>query len=120
MQEITRIKDVIQHTWEQTLTGKLYRTSFELFFIETGIGPNLPYIPENVLFLATDSLVTSTVHFLREYQITLQHDITLLPQRQHDLLIMEAFSQMHLSQSELFEFFNEFGGIINVGRDESK
>jgi len=43
------------------------------------------------------------VNFLWEYQITLQHDITLLPQRQHDLLIMEAFSQMHLSQSELFD-----------------
>jgi hypothetical protein len=54
MQEITRIKDVIQHIWEQTLTGKLYHTSFDFFFIEIGIGPNLLDIPENVLFLATD------------------------------------------------------------------
>ena len=32
MQEITRIKDIIQHTWENTLTGQLYRASFELIF----------------------------------------------------------------------------------------
>jgi len=103
MQEITRIKDLIQHTWEQTLTGKLYRTSFELFFIEIGIGPNLLDIPEKVLFLASESLVTSTVHFLREHQITLKHDIILRPQRQCDLLIMEAISHLQISQSELFD-----------------
>jgi hypothetical protein len=65
MREITRIKDLVQHTWENTLTGQLYRASFELFFIEVGIGPNVLDIPPQVMFLATDSLICSTVFFLQ-------------------------------------------------------
>jgi len=103
MQEITRIKDVIQHAWENTLTGKLYRASFELFFIKVGIGPNLLDIPEHALFLATDSLVCSTVQFLQEFHISLQHDILLPPQRQYDSLIMDTLSQLQITQDELFD-----------------
>jgi hypothetical protein len=103
MQEITRIKDVIQHTWENPLTGKLYRASFELFFIKVGIGPNLLDIPEHALFLATDSLVCSTVQFLQEFHISLQHDILLPPQRQYDSLIMDTLSQLQITQDELFD-----------------
>ena len=80
MQEITRIKDLVQHTWENTLTGQLYRASLELFLIEVGIGPNVLDIPSQVVFLATDSLICSTVFFLQLFNIRVHHDITMVPQ----------------------------------------
>jgi hypothetical protein len=102
MQEITRIKDLVQHTWENTLTGQLYRASLELFLIEVGIGPNVLDIPPQVMFLATDSLICSTVFFLQRFNICLHHDITMVPQRQHDVLIMRQLSSLNLSQEDLF------------------
>jgi hypothetical protein len=34
IQEIVHLKDIILHTFNETFTGPLYRTSMELFFIE--------------------------------------------------------------------------------------
>jgi hypothetical protein len=40
LQEISRLKDIILHNFNDRLTGKLYRTSMEIFFLETGINPS--------------------------------------------------------------------------------
>jgi hypothetical protein len=39
IQEIARVHDIIFHTFNDTLTGLLYRASLELFFIELGFQP---------------------------------------------------------------------------------
>jgi hypothetical protein len=38
MQEIARLKDLVIHTFNDTLTGQLYKSSLELLLIELGIG----------------------------------------------------------------------------------
>jgi hypothetical protein len=39
LQEILRIKDIIFHTFNDTLTGRSYKTSLEIFYIELGLNP---------------------------------------------------------------------------------
>ncbi len=34
VQEILRLKDIVNHTYNRSTTGQLYRSSFELFFLE--------------------------------------------------------------------------------------
>jgi hypothetical protein len=44
LQEIARLKDILQHTYDNTTTGKLYRTSLEHLILEIGISTDLSYI----------------------------------------------------------------------------
>jgi hypothetical protein len=37
LQEIARIKDIIQHVYDKTTTGKLYHTTLEHLILEVGI-----------------------------------------------------------------------------------
>jgi hypothetical protein len=41
LQEIARIKDIIQHVYDKTTTGKLYHTTLEHLILEVGINTNL-------------------------------------------------------------------------------
>jgi hypothetical protein len=102
VQEIIRVKDIIFHTFNNTLTGKLYRNSMELFFIELGINPaDLPKAHSKVETLTTPSLVQSTMLFLAQFNIQLKHSITLTPLRNQDQYIMEALLQLELPDYEL-------------------
>jgi len=70
LQEIARLKDIILHTFNDTLTGRLYVTSMELFFIKLGLPSNLICYDIAVLDgLTTNSLVKSTMLFLQQYNI---------------------------------------------------
>ena len=70
LQEIARLKDIILHTFNDTLTGRLYVTSMELFFIKLGLPSNLICYDIEVLDgLTTNSLVKSTMLFLQQYNI---------------------------------------------------
>jgi hypothetical protein len=40
VQEAARLKDIVIHIYNNTLTGQLYKTSLELLLIELGMGPN--------------------------------------------------------------------------------
>jgi hypothetical protein len=44
LQEIARLKDILQHTYDNTTAGKLYRTSLEHLILEIGISTDLSYI----------------------------------------------------------------------------
>jgi hypothetical protein len=102
IQEILRIKDMISHVHRCTITGKLYRTSFELLLLEIGMGSSLQCIPEEALdILATNCLVKSTCQFLKRYDLSLHHDIKLKPLREQDQFIMEALSALGPNTSEL-------------------
>jgi Ca2+-binding EF-hand superfamily protein len=64
-QEIVRVKDVIFHSFDDTLTGRLYRTSLELLFLELGFSPtHLTYHIATLDRLTTNSHVKSTMLFL--------------------------------------------------------
>jgi hypothetical protein len=82
LQEIMYIKDIILHNFNDTLTGKLYRASMELFFIELGITPSLLLTRQKAVdCLTTPSLVKSTMTFLAQHNILLKHSIKMPTQR---------------------------------------
>ncbi len=65
IQEILQLKDIINHTHRRSTTGKLYRSSFEILFLELGMGTDIGGIPQQVFqTLSTDTLVKSTCLFL--------------------------------------------------------
>jgi hypothetical protein len=102
LQEIARIKDIILHTFNDTLMGRLYRASMELFFLELGISPEKQGPPPSVMsLLTTPSLVQSTLIFLAQHNIVLKHSICYLPQREHDLFIMEGLISANISLNDL-------------------
>lgn len=102
LQEILRIKDIIFHNFNDTLTGKLYKTSMELFYIELGMNPQRQLPSIDILeTLTTSSLVKSTMVFMVEYGIYFKHNITIPLLRSHDELIMESFLRMNIPLPEL-------------------
>jgi len=79
-QEIVWVKDVIFHSFNDTLTGRLYRTSLELFFLELGFSPtHLTYDIATLDRLTTNSHVKSTMLFLWQHNIILRHSIAIKP-----------------------------------------
>jgi hypothetical protein len=82
IQEIARLKDVLQHKNDNTTTGQLYRTSLEYLILELGMGTTLHEINyKKFNALATNSLIKSTWEFLHSNNIVLNHDITV--QKKH-------------------------------------
>jgi hypothetical protein len=73
------------HTFNNTLTGQLYRTSLEIMFLELGSdvlreSHDLPTID----LLTTHSLVKATYLFLQQHHIILRHDIEIPIQGEND------------------------------------
>jgi hypothetical protein len=78
IQEIARIKDIIFHTFNDTLTGKLYKTNLKLFLIELGLRHNYKHPDTSTIdLLTTESLTKSTELFITQYNITLKHNIEI-------------------------------------------
>jgi hypothetical protein len=102
LQEIARIKDIIFHTFNDSLTGKLYKSSMELFFIELGIDPQYSCLDPNIIeALTTPTLIKSTMLFLVKNNIQIKHPISILPQREHDQFIMTVLLQFPIPIHEL-------------------
>jgi len=89
MQEIAHIKDIIWHTFSDTLTGILYKTSFKLMLLECSIRTDILLIPDWSIQLSTQSLILDTIQFLRSHNINLYHNVTFTPQRENDAIIMQ-------------------------------
>ncbi len=45
VRQVFRLKDIMHHTFSKSMTGKLYRNSLEIYFIEAGIGTSLLSLP---------------------------------------------------------------------------
>jgi len=101
LQEISRLKDIILHTFSDTLTGKLYRTSLELFYIELGLSPTGYWDISTADLLTTPSLIKVTMVFLKQHNIVLKHNLTVPLLRDNDIFIMDALLQLELSPQEL-------------------
>lgn len=102
LQEIARLKDMINHTFQSSITGNLYRTSTELLLTELGVSENFSQVNYTLLHsLVTDSLVKSTWQFLYQHNIYLEHDIRFPHQRQGDTTLMQAFLDLQLTVEEL-------------------
>lgn len=74
LQEIARLKDILQHKSSDTMTGRLYQSSLEYLLLELGMGTELhkiDYIQYQIL--ATNSLIKSTWEFLYTYSIQFCH-----------------------------------------------
>ena len=86
------------HTFRNTNTGTLYRSSLENFFIELGFGTDISEIPiDTIRSTATDSLVKSSCIFLRQHNLDLHHDISSNPLRLGDELIKPLLLKCHPS-----------------------
>jgi hypothetical protein len=70
LQETFRLKDIIFHTANYTLTGLLYTSSLELMLLELGANTLYPWDPAMIDLLATDSLIKATWCFLFSHGIT--------------------------------------------------
>jgi mRNA-degrading endonuclease HigB of HigAB toxin-antitoxin module len=101
LQEITRLKDIVFHTFSGTLTGFLYTSSLELLLFELGCTVDFKWDPTLINILATDSLIKATWCFLYHNNITLIHDVKLYIPRVHDLFIIEALIVLKVSSQEL-------------------
>jgi hypothetical protein len=78
LQEIARLKDIVNHTYTNTTSGQLYRTSLEYLILELGMGTDISAIDyAKYNHLATNSLIKSTWKFLNENHITLTHDMSI-------------------------------------------
>jgi hypothetical protein len=102
IQEIARIKDIIFHSFNLTLTGRLYITSMELLFIELGLDPQ-HHIKDRTLIetLTTPSLFQATLLFMASYNIQLKHSISIQPQREYDQFIMAVLVSLQTPTSDL-------------------
>jgi hypothetical protein len=81
IQEILRLKDMIQNNFRKTMRGDLYQASLELLYTELGVTNDLHNIPfEKMAPLATDSLVKSTWYFLYTNGLCLHHDLKIQAQ----------------------------------------
>ena len=101
-QEISRLLDIMSHTHQNSTTGSLYTSSFELLLVEVGLGTIIHSIPSPLLqYLATDSLIKSTCLFLNHHWLQLCHTIQLLPDRQNNTHIMEGFLNAGATTDEL-------------------
>jgi hypothetical protein len=101
LQEITRLKDIVFHTFNGTLTGFLYTSSLELLLLELGCSADFKWDPTLINILATDSLIKATWCFLYHNNITLIHDVKLNLPRVHDQFIIEALIALKVSSQEL-------------------
>jgi hypothetical protein len=103
IQEISRIKDIIYfHTFNATLTGRLYKTSMELIFIEIGLDPQHTINDPNLIeALTTTSLIKATMIFLVTHNIQLKHSITIMPKREHDQFIMAILIRLQAPTVDL-------------------
>jgi hypothetical protein len=102
VQEILRLKDIIDHTYKFTTTGKLYKTSLELLLLELGMGTCLHNIPfDHAAHISTDSLIKSSWQFLNTNDLQLHHDITFTPQRTGDKILMCEFLDSGASKDDL-------------------
>jgi hypothetical protein len=102
LQEITRMKDVVYHTANNTITGRLYRASLELLHIELGSFLPLHCISFSIFgILATPSLIKSTWEFMSTLGLSLNTDIKLNPPRQDDCYLLPALQSVIAETEEL-------------------
>jgi hypothetical protein len=102
IQEITRLKDILQHNYANTITGHLYRTSLEYLILELGMGTSLHQVDyERFNGLVTNSLVKSTWEFINHHKITLVHDIVVPQNMTGGVLLMPILCQKDLQPQEL-------------------
>ncbi len=83
---------MMSHTFKNTTTGDLYRTSMELLNIELGMGTDFSFTPYHLFScLVTLSLVKSSWKFIYEERIQLKHDIGMKLPRSGDCPLMQLF-----------------------------
>jgi len=101
LQEIVRLKDIVFHTANNTLTGQLYTSSLELLLLELGCSTTYSWDPEAIDLLATDSLIKATWCFLSYHNITLVHNSSLELPREYDCFIIEALCAIGIPPDDL-------------------
>jgi ribonuclease HI len=102
VQEIRRLKNIISHTANASMTGDLFRSSLEALILEVGIGEDvLSYPWLELSFLATKCLIKASWKFLDKHNLTLSHDITINPLRINDKPLMKIFYDAGVRGSDL-------------------
>ena len=103
-QGLMHIDKFVQHINSDSITGKLIRVSIEMAQLELGIGRDIFSLPyQKFHFLVQEGWIKSIWRFTHEHNITIRNRVTHLPlpQREHDLFLMEAFQDQGYSHAEL-------------------
>ena len=91
---VQHVRDIIEHTWKQTLTGSLMKSNLEQLRIE--LGCNIDIFESNCKIydkiLVTDSFLKQAWKFTPENSITFKYNTQKMQLlRVNDIPIMEAF-----------------------------
>ena len=116
-QGVEHIKDISEHLWKKTLTGKLLRCNLEQLRIE--IGTNAPILQSNYkeykTFLLTESFVQNSWEFMTEHNIKLEDDTFRIPLlRANDKCIMEEFMNNKLIHKSTLKTLNKCRMYLKV------
>ena len=80
-QGISHITNIIEHTWKDTITGHLIRSSLEQLRLE--IGSNAPILESDYSVyqdrILTQSWVQHSWEFMAQHNITFQDDTKTIP-----------------------------------------
>jgi hypothetical protein len=102
LQEIARLKDILNHTYTTTTTGQLYCTSFEYLLLELSMNTDISTVDYTVYHtLTTNCLIKSTWEFLCQHNIKLQHDIDVPKNTTNDYPLMPETRHLDISTREL-------------------
>ena len=93
-QGVIHVRDISEHLWKNSLTGKLLKTTLEQLRIELGL--NIPILSSNFKqyehLVLTESHVSKTWDFMSEQGISLKDDTPIIPLlRINDKSIMKIF-----------------------------
>ena len=108
-QGVAHVVDIIQHTWYNSLTGKLIRQSLEHLRMELGINGNifnLDFTKHKGLIL-NNSWIQHTWKFMSEFKIQLQIETADIKLRQTgDKCIMEEVLNKNVLSNNELRWFN--------------
>ena len=94
LQGTDHVKDILEHLWKDSITGKLLRCNLEQLRIE--LGTNIDILNGNYSifepYILTESYISSTWKFMSDNNITLDDKTKKIPLlRENDTCIMDAF-----------------------------
>ena len=94
LQGAMHIRDISEHLWKDTMTGKLLKNNLEQLRLELGCNINIlesDYGKYKHLIL-TDSFISKTWEFMSNFNVELKENTAIIPMlRENDKCIMEAF-----------------------------
>ena len=117
LQGVIHVRDVSEHLWKDTLTGKLLKINLEQLRLE--LGCNVDILASNYedyrQLILTDSHISQTWQFMSKHQISLQDNTPRVPLlRKNDACLMEIFLKHKNIKTEWIPTLNKCRTFLKV------